>query len=55
LPIGPNGVPAFNTLNASALNTNAEAMISYNHTLDLQGFASDNSCKYDLPDQFPIN
>jgi hypothetical protein len=52
LPIGPNGVPAFNTLQRSPFDTNAAAMISYNYTLDYQGFASNISCKYDT--QSPI-
>jgi hypothetical protein len=47
LPIGPNGVPAFNTLQPSPFDTNAAAMISYNYTLDHQGFASNVSCQYD--------
>ena len=51
LPIGPNGVPAFNTLQSSPLTT-TKGMISYNYTLDLQGFTSNISCKYDS--QSPI-
>jgi len=52
LPIGPNGVPGFNTLQRSPFNTNAAAMISYNYTLDHQGFNSNISCGYDS--QSPI-
>jgi len=52
LPLGPNGVPAFNTLKPSVFDTNAAGMISYNYTLDHQGFSSNLSCKYDT--QSPI-
>jgi hypothetical protein len=47
LPIGPNGVPAFNTLNSSVFEKNPAGMISYNYTLDLQGFYSNITCNYD--------
>jgi hypothetical protein len=52
LPIGPNGVPAFNMLQPSPFDTNAAAMISYNYTLNHQGFASKVGCIYDT--QSPI-
>jgi len=47
LPIGPNGVPAFNTLKPSVFQKNSAGMIVYNYTLDLQGFDSGITCKYD--------
>ena len=47
LPLGPNGVPAFNTLKPSVFEKNPAGMISYNYTLDLQGLYSNVSCKYD--------
>jgi hypothetical protein len=47
LPIGPNGVPAFNTLKPSVFEKNPAGMISYNYTLDLQGFDSNITCKYE--------
>ena len=47
LPIGPNGVPAFNTLKPSEFDKNPAGMISYNYTLDHQGFYSNISCKYE--------
>lgn len=47
LPIGPNGVPAFNTLKPSVFDKNPAGMISYNYTLDHQGFDSNITCKYD--------
>ena len=53
LPLGPNGVASLNTLQLSPFDTNAEAMISYNYTLNQQGFASDITCEYD--NQSPIN
>ena len=48
LPIGPNGVPAFDTLNPSPLaNTEAKGgIISYNYTLAHQGLAVNVSCSY---------
>ena len=52
LPIGPNGVPAFDTLSSFPLNT-TEGMISYNYTLNLQGFSSNFRCIYDS--QSPVN
>ena len=52
LPIGPNGFPAFSALKPSVFDTSAAEMISYNYTLDHQGFASNISCKYDK--QSPI-
>ena len=50
LPIGPNGVPAFNTLQDSPLSDSEEiaAMLSYNYTLENQGFLSNVSCNYDM-------
>jgi hypothetical protein len=47
LPIGPNGVPAFNTLKPSVFEKNPAGMISYNYTVDLQGLHSNITCKYD--------
>ena len=49
LPIGPNGVPAFDTLQSSPFSDPVlrEAMLSYNYTLNLQGLTSNVSCIYD--------
>ncbi len=49
MPIGPNGVPAFDTLGASPIsNSKAKAaMLSYNYTLDHQGLTSNVTCIYD--------
>ena len=54
LPIGPNGVPAFDTLGPSPFSNNktAAGIISYNYTLDHQGLTSGVSCSY--VDQSPI-
>jgi hypothetical protein len=48
LPIGPNGVPAFNTLDPSPLSDTEKmaGMISYNYTLNHQGLDSSVSCSY---------
>jgi len=46
LPIGPDGVPAFDTLEPSPLS-NSEMIISYNYTLDHQGIAADVSCSHE--------
>jgi len=48
LPIGPDGVPTFDTLEPSPLsNSEIKAgIISYNYTLDHQGFAAGVSCSY---------
>jgi len=46
LPIGPDGVLAFDTLEPSPLS-NSEIIISYNYTLDHQGIAADVSCSYE--------
>jgi len=49
LPIGPNGVPVFDTLKPSPLS-NPEingGIISYNYTLDHQGLAFNVSCRYE--------
>ncbi|KAF8872658.1 hypothetical protein CPB84DRAFT_1691252, partial [Gymnopilus junonius] len=55
LPIGPNGVPAFNTLKASPFSEPVltAAMLSYNYTLNHQGLKTNISCFYDNPS--PIN
>ena len=49
LPIGPNGVPAFDSLeNSSFTNLLREnAVLSYNYTLDHQGLRSNITCVYD--------
>ena len=49
LPIGPNGVPAFNTLQPSPFDNPkiVAAMTSYNYTLDHQGLTSNVSCRYE--------
>ena len=49
MPIGPNGVPVFDTLKPSPLS-NPEingGIISYNYTLDHQGLAFNVSCRYE--------
>ena len=49
LPIGPNGVPALNTLKPSPLPNTTETkggIISYNYTLGHQGLAVNVSCSY---------
>ena len=52
LPLGPNGVASLNTLQPSPFSTNATAMISYNYTLNQQGFTSNITCAYE--DKSPI-
>jgi len=54
LPIGPNGIAAFNTLEVSPLGDarTRAVILSYNYTLDHQGLASNVSCIYDK--QSPI-
>jgi len=54
LPIGPNGVPAFNTLGPSPFSDNetTAGIISYNYTLEHQGLTSEISCNY--ADESPI-
>ena len=49
LPIGPNGVPAFNTLKSSPFSDpqTRDAMLSYFYTLEHQGLTSNISCIYD--------
>jgi hypothetical protein len=49
LPIGPNSLPGFDTLQPSPLsNPQTKAvMLSYNYTLDHQGFTNNISCVYD--------
>jgi len=48
LPIGPNGVPAFDTLTSSPLSdpNMAPRIISYNYTLYTQGLNSNVNCEY---------
>lgn len=51
LPIGPNGIPAVNTIqnssNPFANDAIRKRMVSYNYTLNHQGLASNVSCYYD--------
>jgi hypothetical protein len=48
LPIGPDGVPAFDTLPPSTFSdTTALRGLSYSYTLELQGVLSNISCAYD--------
>ena len=49
LPLGPDGVPGFDTVHSSPLSDAKakSAMISYNYTLQNQGFTSNVSCVYD--------
>ena len=47
LPIGPDGVPAFDTLSPSPISNPAGAGISaYQYALDLQGLSSQIKCEY---------
>ena len=47
LPIGPDGVPAFDTLSPSPISNPAGAgIISYQYALDLQGLSSQIKCEY---------
>ena len=47
LPLGPNGVPAFDTLAPSPISGAAGKLdLSYNYTLDLQGMSSNVTCAY---------
>lgn len=54
LPIGPNGVAGFNTMDHSVFDIAdiRDSMRSYNYTLNLQGINVDISCEY--ADQSPI-
>ena len=49
LPIGPNGVPAFDTLENSPFSDQKirDGMLSYDYTLEQQGLISNVSCVYD--------
>ncbi|KAJ2926298.1 hypothetical protein H1R20_g10798, partial [Candolleomyces eurysporus] len=51
LPIGPNGIPAFNTLvngsNPFVDDATRRRMVSYNYTLNQQGLESRVTCSYD--------
>ncbi|KAF8978810.1 hypothetical protein BDQ17DRAFT_1318271 [Cyathus striatus] len=49
LPMGPNGVPAFNNLSSSPFSIPSQraAMISYNYTLEHQGLSSNVTCSPD--------
>jgi hypothetical protein len=49
LPIGPNGVPAFDTLENSPFSDQKtrDGMLSYGYTLEQQGLTSKISCVYD--------
>jgi hypothetical protein len=51
LPIGPNGVPAFNFLDAPSTsafpNTATTPYPSYNYTLNLQGITTNVTCAYE--------
>ena len=42
LPLGPDGVPAFNTLRTSTLESSSEkeAMLAYKYTLQYQGLSN---------------
>lgn len=52
--MGPNGVPAFDTVHPSPLSDPrvGAAVLSYNYTLDHQGLSSNVTCVYDT--QSPI-
>ena len=49
LPIGPDGVPAFNNLETSPFSDEQarQGMVSYNYTLIQQGLDSNITCIYD--------
>lgn len=54
LPNGPNGIPAFNTLDAiSASFFSPMLHPTYNYTLELQGTSNNVSCAYDISS--PVN
>jgi hypothetical protein len=46
LPIGPNGVPAFNTLSSFPTSNGPPGLLPYNYTLNLQGLANEIHCNY---------
>ena len=47
LPIGPNGIPAFDTVRPSRFTKAvADSFLPYNYSLDLQGIYSNVSCSY---------
>jgi hypothetical protein len=48
LPVGPNGIPAFNTLHNPPGETYQTAL-SYNYTISQQGIVGNVSCVYDSP------
>ena len=57
LPIGPNGIPAFDTLLPSIFTkTAAVSFLPYNYSLDLQGISNNVSCSYatDSPVSFGL-
>ena len=57
LPIGPNGIPAFDTLIPSPFTkTVANSFLPYNYSLDLQGISNNVSCSYarDSPVDFNL-
>ena len=57
LPIGPNGIPAFDTLLPSPFTkTAADSFLPYNYSLDLQGISNNVSCSYgtDSPVSFGL-
>lgn len=49
LPLGPDGVPAFDTLGPSAFTNNdtREGMLAYNYTLQYQGLSANITCGFD--------
>lgn len=48
LAIGPDGVPAFDTLSSTSFTNGANIPgLFYNYTLELQGITSNVSCEYD--------
>ena len=57
LPIGPNGIPAFDTLQPSPFTKSAaNSLLPYNYSLDLQGISNNVSCSYaqDSPVEFGL-
>ena len=57
LPIGPNGVPEFDTLKPSPFSDPKimAGMVSYDYTLEQQGLTSNVSCKnFSSPDPFSL-
>ena len=57
LPIGPNGVPEFDTLKTSPFSNPKimAGMVSYDYTLEQQGLTSNVSCDFSLTNPFALS